>query len=64
VTLETYSVTSCAQMASGPAVFASMKLVLEGNTYVAPKWTADTGASECDGKLTITDPYYVTIQHN
>jgi len=63
VTLETYTVTACGNFPKGPCVFSDMTLT---DTYgsVTPSWQADTGPTECGGKLTINSPSEITISHN
>jgi len=64
VTLETYTVTSCQQFPSGPCTFSDMALTVTGGTSNTPTWKLDSAEpSECGGKVTITSPSQVSIQH-
>jgi len=64
VTLETYTVGSCTEFPSGPCTFSDMALTLSGGSTNSPSWTLDSAEpSECGGKVTITSPSEVSIQH-
>jgi len=63
VTLETYSVTTCSQFASGPMTFSSMAMYVSGGSQVTPSWQP-TGATECNGRLVVQSPSLITITHN
>jgi len=63
VTLETYGVTSCDQMASSPMEFSDMSLTLVGGTQDTPNWSAGQEPTECGGSLDIASPQQITITH-
>jgi len=63
VTLETYSVASCNEFPNGPMVFSSMSMTLQGGGQVTPSWSP-TGATECNGQMTVNSPSTITISHN
>jgi len=63
VTLETYSVTSCNQFATGPMTFSAMKMSLTSGDRPTPQWNP-TGATECGGRLSVLSPSTITITHN
>jgi len=62
-TLETYSVTDCTMFPDGPLVYTNMKLTLSGGTPNTPSWQP-SGATECNGTLTVNSPSEITISHN
>jgi len=63
VTLETYGVTQCSQMASSPMQFSNMALTLVGGTPDTPNWSSGQEPTECGGSLTINSPQQITITH-
>jgi len=63
VTLETYNVRACTEFPVGPMTFSSMVLELIDGTQPAPAW-APSGATECNGAMTVTSPSQISIQHN
>jgi hypothetical protein len=63
VTLETYSVTSCGEFPNGPMVVSDMVVTLVSGV-VTPVWGKNTGATECNGVLTINSASEITIQHS
>jgi hypothetical protein len=63
-TLETYGVTSCNEFPVGPMAFTNTMVRLAGGRTNTPVWTADTGATQCQGKLNIISPAAITISHN
>jgi hypothetical protein len=64
VTLETYSVSGCGEFPNGPMVFSNMVLTLDNAGVVSVPWGKNTGATECNGVLTINSPTQVTITHS
>jgi len=64
VTLETYSVTTCGEFPNGPMVVSNMVLTLQNAGVVQVPWGKNTGATECNGVLTINSPTQVTITHS
>jgi len=63
VTLETYSVTTCDEFPPGPMVFSDMAMTLQTGDDVTPNWSP-TGATECDGSLSVDSPSQITITHS
>jgi len=63
VTLETYTVTGCSEFPDGPMVINDMVLTLDKAGVVQVPWKANTGATQCGGKLTINSPTAITITH-
>jgi len=63
VTLETYYVTTCSEFPVGPMTFSNMTMTLTDGSSPTPQWTA-TGATECNGSLTVENPQTISIQHN
>ena len=64
VTLETYSVTSCDQMATGTFVFENLQLFASDGTLLAPEWKNTTiEPSECGGSISASG-VTVAISHN
>jgi len=63
VTLETYSVASCNEFATGPMVFSGLTMTLTDGSHPTPQWSP-TGPTECGGKLTVNNPTNIVIQHS
>lgn len=63
VTLETYGVTTCGMFPSGPMTFSAMQMTLVDGDTPTPAWSP-SGATECNGRLTVNSPSNIVIQHN
>jgi len=63
VTLETYSVKSCNQFASGKTLFTNLVLKDQQGQTLVPKWTL-TGATQCSGSISQPSGTEIAIQHS
>jgi len=67
VTLETYGVSNCSDLSSGPATLFNMDLLLINSdtgvlVNITPAWEIGAISNECNGTIIINSPFSVTIQ--
>jgi len=63
VTLEVYSISSCAQHSPGKVTFENLEISDAAGSKLTPEWTGATRTS-CGGVMTVEDAATISIQHS